>query len=86
MLEAWQGYITMEIETGHTSEARSIYKRCYSKRFPGTGSEVNTFWLFLPYNNLLHHFSCFQLGACLTVYGWGVAVGIWLNQLKFINL
>uniref|UniRef100_A0A2P2M5R6 RRM domain-containing protein n=3 Tax=Rhizophora mucronata TaxID=61149 RepID=A0A2P2M5R6_RHIMU len=39
MLEAWQGYIAMEIELGHTSEARSIYKRCYSKRFAGTGSE-----------------------------------------------
>lgn len=39
MLEAWQGYIAMEIELGHINEARSIYKRCYSKRFPGTGSE-----------------------------------------------
>ncbi|KAL5789204.1 hypothetical protein ACOSQ2_004092 [Xanthoceras sorbifolium] len=39
MLEAWQGYIAMEIETGHTSEARSIYKRCYTKRYTGTGSE-----------------------------------------------
>ncbi|KAK0590803.1 hypothetical protein LWI29_031902 [Acer saccharum] len=39
MLEAWQGYIAMEIETGHISEARSIFKRCYSKRFMGTGSE-----------------------------------------------
>ncbi|XP_041010995.1 squamous cell carcinoma antigen recognized by T-cells 3-like isoform X2 [Juglans microcarpa x Juglans regia] len=39
MLEAWQGYIAMEIELGHINEARSLYKRCYSKRFPGTGSE-----------------------------------------------
>ncbi|XP_042509055.1 squamous cell carcinoma antigen recognized by T-cells 3 isoform X2 [Macadamia integrifolia] len=39
MIEAWQGYIGMEIELGHIHEARSIYKRCYSKRFNGTGSE-----------------------------------------------
>ncbi|KAI6701774.1 hypothetical protein NL676_016098 [Syzygium grande] len=39
MLEAWQSYIAMEIELGHMREARSIYKRCYSKRFPGSGSE-----------------------------------------------
>ncbi|KAL0422191.1 UNVERIFIED_CONTAM: Squamous cell carcinoma antigen recognized by T-cells 3 [Sesamum latifolium] len=39
MLEAWQGYIAWEIEMGHINEARSLYKRCYSKRFPGTGSE-----------------------------------------------
>ncbi|ONI36462.1 hypothetical protein PRUPE_1G586100 [Prunus persica] len=39
MLEAWQGYITMEADLGHVSEARSLYRRCYSKRFPGTGSE-----------------------------------------------
>ncbi|XP_062176704.1 uncharacterized protein LOC133881712 isoform X2 [Alnus glutinosa] len=39
MLEAWQSYIAMEIELGHINEARSIYKRCYSKRFPGIGSE-----------------------------------------------
>lgn len=40
MVEAWQGYIAWEIETGNINEARSLYKRCYSKRFPGTGSEV----------------------------------------------
>jgi hypothetical protein len=40
MLEAWTGYIAMEVELGHINEARSIYKRCYSKRFSGTGSEV----------------------------------------------
>ncbi|XP_050210099.1 uncharacterized protein LOC126660579 [Mercurialis annua] len=39
MLEAWQGFIAMEVEQGHINEARSIYKRCYSKRFTGTGSE-----------------------------------------------
>ncbi|XWS20670.1 hypothetical protein CRYUN_Cryun31cG0122800 [Craigia yunnanensis] len=39
MLEAWQGYIAMEIELGHINEARAIYRRCYSKRFSGTGSE-----------------------------------------------
>jgi hypothetical protein len=40
MLAAWTGYIAMEVELGHINEARSIYKRCYSKRFYGTGSEV----------------------------------------------
>ncbi|OMO65610.1 hypothetical protein COLO4_31114 [Corchorus olitorius] len=39
MFEAWQGYIAMETELGHINEARAIYKRCYSKRFSGTGSE-----------------------------------------------
>ncbi|KAA3479506.1 squamous cell carcinoma antigen recognized by T-cells 3-like isoform X2 [Gossypium australe] len=39
MLEAWQGYIAMEIALGHINEARAIYKRCYSKRFSGTSSE-----------------------------------------------
>ncbi|KAI3977266.1 hypothetical protein MKX01_009235 [Papaver californicum] len=39
MLEAWEGYVKMEIETGHVDAARSVYKRCYSKRFTGTGSE-----------------------------------------------
>ncbi|KAH6825918.1 EMBRYO DEFECTIVE 140 [Perilla frutescens var. hirtella] len=39
MLEAWQAYITWEIEMGNINEARSLYKRCYSKKFPGTGSE-----------------------------------------------
>ncbi|KAA8536632.1 hypothetical protein F0562_029110 [Nyssa sinensis] len=39
MLETWQGYIAMEIEMGHINEARSLYKRCYSKKFSGTGSE-----------------------------------------------
>lgn len=44
-LEAWQGFIAMETESGHIREARSIYKRCYSKRFAGTGSEVYCFFL-----------------------------------------
>ncbi|XVE91288.1 hypothetical protein DITRI_Ditri20bG0141400 [Diplodiscus trichospermus] len=39
MLEAWQGYIAMEIELGYINEARAIYRRCYSKKFSGTGSE-----------------------------------------------
>nr|XP_043628215.1 squamous cell carcinoma antigen recognized by T-cells 3 isoform X2 [Erigeron canadensis] len=39
MLEAWKGYISMEIQMGNISGARSIYKRCYTKRFSGTGSE-----------------------------------------------
>lgn len=39
LLEAWQGYIKMEIGLGHISEARSIYKRCYTKRLSGAGSE-----------------------------------------------
>ncbi|KAE9595134.1 putative RNA recognition motif domain, LSM-interacting domain, tetratricopeptide-like helical [Lupinus albus] len=46
MLEAWKGYITMEVELGHINETRSIYKRCYSKRFSGTGSEdICNSWL-----------------------------------------
>lgn len=39
VLEVWQGYIAMESEMGNINEARSLFKRCYSKRFPGTGSE-----------------------------------------------
>ncbi|XP_060167535.1 uncharacterized protein LOC132598590 isoform X1 [Lycium barbarum] len=39
VLEMWLGYITMETEMGNINEARSLFKRCYSKRFPGTGSE-----------------------------------------------
>ncbi|XP_058767200.1 uncharacterized protein LOC131640841 [Vicia villosa] len=46
MWEAWTGYIAMELELGHINEARSIYKRCYSKRFSGTGSEdICNSWL-----------------------------------------
>ncbi|KAF0900244.1 hypothetical protein E2562_029754 [Oryza meyeriana var. granulata] len=39
VLEVWQHFIAMEIETGHFHEARSLYKRCYTKRFAGSGSE-----------------------------------------------
>ncbi|MED6206455.1 hypothetical protein PIB30_026784 [Stylosanthes scabra] len=39
MLETWKGYIAMEVELGHINEARSIYRRCYSNSFFGTGSE-----------------------------------------------
>uniref|UniRef100_A0A0A9E6I7 RRM domain-containing protein n=1 Tax=Arundo donax TaxID=35708 RepID=A0A0A9E6I7_ARUDO len=39
VLEVWQHYISMEIEMGHIHEARSLYKRCYSKKFAGSGSE-----------------------------------------------
>ncbi|XP_066330580.1 uncharacterized protein [Miscanthus floridulus] len=39
VFEVWEQYISMEIEMGHVHEARSIYKRCYSKRFAGSGSE-----------------------------------------------
>ncbi|KAI4296137.1 hypothetical protein L6164_036120 [Bauhinia variegata] len=46
MLEAWKNYIALEIELGNLNEARSIYKRCYTKRFPGTGSEdICNSWL-----------------------------------------
>uniref|UniRef100_A0A803N661 RRM domain-containing protein n=1 Tax=Chenopodium quinoa TaxID=63459 RepID=A0A803N661_CHEQI len=41
MLEAWQGYIQMEIDKGNLNEARSLYRRCYTKRFPGSGSLVS---------------------------------------------
>lgn len=39
VLEVWEHYISMEMEMGHVHEARSLYKRCYSKRFAGSGSE-----------------------------------------------
>uniref|UniRef100_A0A1D1XXG4 Squamous cell carcinoma antigen recognized by T-cells 3 n=1 Tax=Anthurium amnicola TaxID=1678845 RepID=A0A1D1XXG4_9ARAE len=39
VLEVWRSYIEMEVKLGNINEARSIYKRCYSKRFMGTGSE-----------------------------------------------
>ncbi|XP_024170815.1 squamous cell carcinoma antigen recognized by T-cells 3 isoform X3 [Rosa chinensis] len=46
MMEAWLGYIAMEIESGHVNEARSIYRRCYGKKFSGTGSEdICYLWL-----------------------------------------
>ncbi|XAR56245.1 hypothetical protein NMG60_11036649 [Bertholletia excelsa] len=46
ILEVWRGYIAMEIEMGNINEARSLHRRCYSKRFPGTGSEdICHLWL-----------------------------------------
>ncbi|XP_020261925.1 squamous cell carcinoma antigen recognized by T-cells 3 isoform X2 [Asparagus officinalis] len=39
ILEVWQGYIEMRIGFGHINEARSLYRRCYTKRLSGTGSE-----------------------------------------------
>lgn len=39
MLGAWEGYIAMEVAEGHINEARSLYKRCYTKKFSATGSE-----------------------------------------------
>ncbi|KAL8141439.1 hypothetical protein V2J09_007460, partial [Rumex salicifolius] len=45
-LEAWKGYIAMEIENDNINEARSIYRRCYTKKFPGSGSEeICQLWL-----------------------------------------
>lgn len=41
-LESYEGYIAMEVAMGNLNEARAIYKRCYAKRFAGTGSEVNS--------------------------------------------
>ncbi|KAF3340792.1 squamous cell carcinoma antigen recognized by T-cells 3 [Carex littledalei] len=38
-LESYEGYIAMEVAMGNLNEARAIYKRCYAKRFAGTGSE-----------------------------------------------
>ncbi|XP_078158298.1 uncharacterized protein LOC144553999 [Carex rostrata] len=38
-LESYEGHIAMEVEMGNLNEARAIYKRCYAKRFAGTGSE-----------------------------------------------
>uniref|UniRef100_A0ACD5WV14 Uncharacterized protein n=1 Tax=Avena sativa TaxID=4498 RepID=A0ACD5WV14_AVESA len=40
VLEVWQHYISMETEMGHIHEARSLYKRCYSKKIAGSGSEA----------------------------------------------
>ncbi|CAG7887499.1 squamous cell carcinoma antigen recognized by T-cells 3 [Brassica rapa] len=39
MLAAWHAYIDMEVRLGHVKEARSIYRRCYTRKFDGTGSE-----------------------------------------------
>ncbi|EOA15464.1 hypothetical protein CARUB_v10004280mg [Capsella rubella] len=39
MLAAWNAYIDMEVHLGNIKEARSIYRRCYTRKFDGTGSE-----------------------------------------------
>ncbi|XP_010433793.1 PREDICTED: squamous cell carcinoma antigen recognized by T-cells 3-like [Camelina sativa] len=39
MLAAWYAYIDMEVHLGHVKEARSLYRRCYTRKFDGTGSE-----------------------------------------------
>ncbi|CAH2078091.1 unnamed protein product [Thlaspi arvense] len=39
MLAAWHAYIDMEVHLGHIKEARSLYRRCYTRKFDGTGSE-----------------------------------------------
>ncbi|ESQ54904.1 hypothetical protein EUTSA_v10024416mg [Eutrema salsugineum] len=39
MLAAWHAYIDMEVRLGHVKEARSIYRRCYTRKFDGNGSE-----------------------------------------------
>nr|XP_024368844.1 squamous cell carcinoma antigen recognized by T-cells 3-like isoform X2 [Physcomitrium patens] len=40
MLEVWQNYISMELLLGNVKEARTLYKRCYSRRLEGTGTQV----------------------------------------------
>lgn len=40
MVEVWNGYIAMEVSLGNLAEARTIYKRCYSRRLEGNGTEV----------------------------------------------
>lgn len=40
MLEVWQNYISMEVLLGNVKEARTLYKRCYSRRLEGMGTEV----------------------------------------------
>lgn len=47
-VDVWKAYIEMEITLGNISQARSIYKRCYTKRFTDTGSEdiCNSWLLF----------------------------------------
>lgn len=52
MLAAWYAYIDMEVHLGHIKEARSIYRRCYTRKFDGTGSEVcPRFPRFMCYRN-----------------------------------
>ncbi|VVA96931.1 unnamed protein product [Arabis nemorensis] len=49
MLAAWHAYIDMEVHLGHIKEARSIYRRCYTRKFDGTGSE-----------DICHKWLCFE--------------------------
>lgn len=42
MLEVWQNYISMELLLGNVKETRTLYKRCYSRRLEGAGTEVRT--------------------------------------------
>lgn len=44
MLEVWQTYISMELLLGNLKEARTLYKRCYSRRLEGQGTEVRRSW------------------------------------------
>eukprot|EP00850_Spirogloea_muscicola_P017562 SM000152S01550 [mRNA] locus=s152:171737:176447:- [translate_table: standard] len=39
MTEAWQQYIAMEERLGNLKDVRSLYKRCYSRRLEGSGTE-----------------------------------------------
>eukprot|EP00850_Spirogloea_muscicola_P000612 SM000002S05692 [mRNA] locus=s2:1682230:1687648:+ [translate_table: standard] len=39
MTEAWQQYIAMEERLGNVKDVRSLYKRCYSRRLEGSGTE-----------------------------------------------
>eukprot|EP00252_Welwitschia_mirabilis_P019730 TRINITY_DN4649_c0_g1_i2.p1 TRINITY_DN4649_c0_g1~~TRINITY_DN4649_c0_g1_i2.p1 ORF type:complete len:822 (+),score=189.82 TRINITY_DN4649_c0_g1_i2:143-2608(+) len=39
-IEVWKGYIDMEVSLGNISEARAVYKRCYSKKLYGNGSQA----------------------------------------------
>ncbi|MCO5600438.1 hypothetical protein L7F22_054551 [Adiantum nelumboides] len=40
MLEAWKGFITMEVKLGNLAEARTLYRRCYTRKFEGKGTEA----------------------------------------------
>ncbi|KAJ7294310.1 hypothetical protein O6H91_Y267000 [Diphasiastrum complanatum] len=40
MTEVWKGYISMELELRNIKEARSIYRRCYSRKFEANGAEL----------------------------------------------
>ena len=36
-MEAWAGYIAMEIQQGNVRETRSLYKRCHAKQLQDGG-------------------------------------------------